>query len=298
MKRTVFIIYFITLSILLMTTKPTEGNEFTIVYTANSNGKLKGCSCPNDPYGGLSERVTLIRELRKKEKPFLLVDCGNMVSLFGGYETKASYVVRIMNLMKYDVAAAGRNEMFKGISKALDMNRISRFPMISATIAYKTKQNLVFKPYITKKVNGRIIGITAVCDSSCFIRINPQEYDYTVLPTHGTFTAILDEISSKCDLIIVLSQIAPDLNKKLLQDYPEVDIIVEGYGNRKYDPPVKTPNGVIVSPGIYGQFVGLITVEKSDGNITIKRSEMIPVLEFPEDKKAHKIVLEYNDRRL
>jgi len=41
----------------------------------------------------------------------------------------------------------------------------------------------------------------------------------------------------------------------------------------------------------------LITIEKSDEKVNIKRSEMIPVLNIPEDKKAHKLVVEYYRKR-
>ena len=297
MKRTSFIIYIITFSIFLIASKHSDGKELTIVYTANSNGKLRYCNCPGNPFGGLAERVTLIRDLRKKEQPFLLVDSGNMVSLFGDFDLKASCVVRMMNLMKYDAAAASRNEMYRGITRALAITRVAKFPMISASIADKTNQNLVFRPYVAREINGSTIAVIAVCDSTYFVQSDSHEFDYTILPINDTLKGILSDISSECDFIIVLSQMSLNSNEALLQRFPEVDLIIEGYGNKKYDPPVTTPNGIIVSPGTYGEFVGLITVEKSSGNITIKRSELIPVLGIPEDKKAHKIAVEYYQKR-
>ena len=297
MKKTTFIIFASIFLIFFEQTSLSQSKELTIVYTANSNGKLMYCNCPGDPYGGLSERVTLIRKLRKKEKPFLLVDSGNMVGLFGDYDLKASCVIRMMNLMKYDAAAAARNEMFKGIPRALAMSGKAKFPVISASIADKTKQNPVFKPYVTRKISGATITITGVCDSSCFVTGNSMEYDYTTLPVSDTLSGILNAISPESDFIVVLSQMAPDSNIALLRDFPSVDIIIESYGNKKYEPPVTTPNGIIVSPGHSGRFVGLITIEKSDGKVKIKRSEMIPVLNIPEDRKAHKIVVEYYHKR-
>ena len=113
MKKTTFIIFASIFLIFFEQTSLSQTKELTIVYTANSNGKLIECNCPGDPYGGLSERVTLIHKLRKKEKPFLLVDSGNMVSLFGDYDLKASCVIRMMNLMKYDVQLNINNLLWK-----------------------------------------------------------------------------------------------------------------------------------------------------------------------------------------
>jgi hypothetical protein len=86
-------------------------------------------------------------------------------------------------------------------------------------------------------------------------------------------------------------------NTSLLRRFPGIDLIVEGYGNKKYDPAVVTSDGVIVSPGGGGEHVGLITLDKSNGNVTVKRSELIPVLDIPEDKQAHTIVRHYYDNR-
>ncbi|HUT62372.1 MAG TPA: hypothetical protein VMZ04_00300 [Anaerolineae bacterium] len=288
-----FIIGLMTAAFLVAWSEPGQSGELTIIYTANSNGKLTACNCPNDPYGGLSERVTLIRDLRKKEQPFLLVDSGNMVSLFGDHELKAECVARIMNLMKYDAAGVGRSEMYHGITSARAMSRTAKFPMISTTIVYKNDLKPVFQPHITKKINGVSVTILALGDSTFFLQEIERDYDYKILPVKNMYESIASAIATQSDFIVVLSQMALESNTSLLRHFPEIDLIVEGYGNKKYDPPITTPEGVIVSPGAGGEHVGLITLEKSDGNITVKRSELIPVLDIPEDNQAHSIVRYY-----
>ena len=295
MKNTafVFLLCTITSAICVMSSQALETKELTVVYTANSTGKLRDCNCPSDPYGGLAERVSLIRELRKKENPFLLLDSGNMVSLFGDFDKKAAVVARLMNLMEYDAAAAGGNELYRGIVHAQTLSRETKFPMISATVVDTTGHRLFFKPYVTREISGNTVAVIAVCDPACFALKYSGEHDFAVLSPNDVLAGILADISPECDFTIVLSQMPNSANKALLRDFPAIDIIVEGYGNNKYDPPVTTRNGVIVSPGGRGQFVGLITVEKSHGDISVKRSELIPVLDFPEDVKAGKILQKY-----
>ena len=63
--------------------------RLTVVYTGNIDGKLRGCSCPGDPFGGLVERATLIGDIRDRAGgPFLLLDAGNIAGLFGDYDLK------------------------------------------------------------------------------------------------------------------------------------------------------------------------------------------------------------------
>lgn len=295
MKKKIAVIFLIGITLCFGKHDFASGGELTVVYTANTSGKLRSCNCPNDPYGGLAERVTLLKNLRPKEKPFLLVDGGNMVSLFGSYDLKASCVIRIMNLMEYDAAGAGWQEMFHGVNSALKMRDEAKFPLLSATIVKNSDGTNVFEPYIITKVGENSVGIISVCDSTNLIKnLPPKVNDYSFLSKSDILNHTLREISSKSDFIVVLSQLSPDENKKMLINFPIIDFIVESNHNKKYDPPVVTPDGVIVSPGRGGQFIGLITLEKSKtGKISIKRHEFLPVLHFPEDKKAHKICMEY-----
>ena len=69
MKKAIIIIYG-----LLVFSISAFSEDLIIIYTANSNGKLKTCGCPDDPYGALSERVTLIKQLRNNNPPFFT--CG------------------------------------------------------------------------------------------------------------------------------------------------------------------------------------------------------------------------------
>ncbi len=295
MKKRISVIFLIGIILYFSKFDFASGGELTVVYTANTSGKLRTCGCREDPYGGLSERVTLLKNLRSKEGPFLLVDGGNIVSLFGSYDLKASCIIRIMNLMEYDAAGAGWQEMFHGVNSALKMRDEAKFPILSATIVKNSDGANVFKPFEITKVGENSVGIISVCDSTYLIKnLPPKVDDYGFLPKSDILNYALQEISSESDFIVVLSQLSPDENKNMLEKFPIIDLIVESNHNKKYDPPVVTPEGIIVAPGRGGQFVGLITLEKSEsGNISIKRHDFLPVLNFPEDKEAHKIYMEY-----
>jgi S-sulfosulfanyl-L-cysteine sulfohydrolase len=292
-----FIFLFIVMTFLFFTTvELCYSKELTIVYTANTGGKLRECGCPNDPYGGLSERASLLKIMRSKEtEPFLLVDAGNMVSLFGPYESKAGYVIRLMNLMGYDAAGIGCQELFYGIQPALMMEKNAKFPFISSTISDSTNNKLLFKPYIISKVNGLKVGILCVCDSTGLTKIGPpKKKDFSFINVTDMLKKNIGEIRSKCDYIILLSHLSDEQNKSISKQFPEINLIIEAYNNKKIESPVNTGDGLIVSPGSHGQFLGIITIDKSkNGKTNLKSHSFIPVLDIQEDKEAHKIVMEY-----
>jgi len=274
-----------------------SGAELTVVYTANSFGKLRACNCPNDPYGGLAERVTMMKELRKKESPFLLVDSGGMMSLFGQYDLRARTVMRLMNLMGYNAAGTGCYEFARGVESAYSMGETAEFPLLSTTIAAEADSVPVFKSWVVKTVGSCTAGIISVCDSTCLIPIgSPRPKGYFFLPAEDTVRRALEEISPRCDFIIMLSSLSSTLNERMADMFPSLDLIVESNGSHIIDPPEAVPHGIIVSPGDRGKFVGLITLVKNgDGTVSLKRHELFPVLQYSEDRKAHTIVMEFYD---
>ena len=268
--------------------------EITIAYTANSSGKLRECGCPGDPYGGFSERVTMIKELRKKEKPFLLVDAGNMVSLYGDHELKASSIFRMMESMGYDAAGVGRLELFNGIGSIRQTAEKADFPLLSASIVGDDSTGCAFKPYEICTINGQKVGIVSICDSTCFIPYRQKKQVFKILPVSESLEPVIAKLTQEAHFIVVLSHMTTETNTQLLKDYPLIDLVIQGYGNKRLKTPEQPSCGFLVAPGSRGQFVGLITLEKSaSGNLSLKRSEMLPVLDFKEDKKAAEIVTYY-----
>lgn len=271
-----------------------SNQNITIAYTAGTSGKLAACGCPGDPYGGLSERATLVSKLRAKEGPILLLDAGNMVSLFGDFQERAACVMRLMNLMAYDAAGVGRQEMFRNTREALSFAKAAKFPLLSATMTAKNSSNLLFEPYTVRTVGGVRVGIVAVCDTNAYIPDINRVFDYSILPLDKALDPIIGKMKGTVDYIIVLSQMDEKADAKLLARYPAVDLVIEGYGNSALEKPIASGRGFIVAPGSRGQYVGLLTLEKSGTSAArVTRSELIEVLDIPADKKADEIIRAY-----
>ncbi len=280
--------------VLLTISRSALSEEVVLAYTANSSGKLTACGCPGDPYGGLAERVTLIRTLRKEEKNLLLLDAGNMVSLFGDYEARADCVMRMMNLMDYDAAGVGRMELFRNTSPALVMGRTARFPLLSANILPVKGGSPVFRPYTVLTAGKVSVAVIGVCDSTAFFPELNRPSDFTVIPAEQALAPVLSELRGKADFIVVLSHMEPARSEQLLERFPELDLVIQGYGNRELEKPKKVSRGFFAAPGDRGQFVGVIRLEKNGVRAPVlKRGELIPVLDIPEDKKAMDMVKQY-----
>ncbi len=267
--------------------------RLTVVFTGNIDGKLRGCTCPNDPHGGLTERATLIDGIRNRsDGPFLLLDAGNMAGLFGDYDLKGTIAMRLMNLMGYDVAAAGRNELFKGISRGRDIVSTARFPVVNASLVRETDGSHIFDTHAQVPVGDITVGVTAVSDSTSFFSIQDMVFHYDVLPIEEALTPVLGKLEDTCDVIVVISRLHSDLNPGLLERFPEIDLVIEGYGNAPLEEPGITPGGIIVAPG-GGGYVGTVTITKNGGVVTAESHEIVPLLDIPAKPQATAIALKY-----
>ena len=273
--------------------------ELTVAYTANSSGKLTECGCPGDPYGGLAERVTLMKKLRATEGPFILLDAGNMVSLFGDFDARAACVMRLMNSMGYDAAGVGRQELFHNTGKAFTMCDSAKFPFISATFARLSDGKPAFKRYALVKSGKVTVGVTSLTDSiNGYIPEINRAFDYSILPWERELRSVLEEMKGKADFVVVLSQMDRPGNETLLKMFPSVDLVIQGNGNKELKQPVQLSGGYLVMPGDRGQFVGMIRLERAKGGkLLLKKAELTPVLDIPQDKKAMDMVREYYRKR-
>jgi 2',3'-cyclic-nucleotide 2'-phosphodiesterase (5'-nucleotidase family) len=278
-------------------THKARGMELTVLYSANSSGKLAACSCPSDPYGGLAERVTLLKKLRAGNKYSLLLDAGNMVSLFGDFDDRAACVMRLMNLMKYTAAGVGRQELFHDTRSALTMSRVAKFPFLTASIV-RTGGGPVFRPYTIVKAGKITVGIIGLADSSCYFPEIQRKFDYSVTPYSRALPPILKELEKKADFIVVLSQMEMTRSEELLRVFPSVALVIQGYGNRELEKPKRIGRGFLAAPSDRGQFVGVIRLGKTPGGaVDLQKSELVPVLEIEGDRKALDIIKNYYQKR-
>jgi 2',3'-cyclic-nucleotide 2'-phosphodiesterase (5'-nucleotidase family) len=267
----------------------------TIVYTGNTEGKLETCSCPSDPYGGLIERATLLKDLRTWEKSFLLVDAGRSLSLFGDFEGRSAMIMQLMSKMKYDAVGIDTFELFYGVAGMSSSRKSASFPLLSATVAGKDGKP-AFTPCVVKKLGSATVAIISLCDSTGIDMVGDVKvHDFTLLSPEAALKQALRTVTVKPDYVVVLSTMEPKTNTALLKRVPEIDLIIEAYGNRKSDMPRMSPDGVIVCPGGKGQFLGLITLSREkSGAVSVERHEFLPVLDVPADIEAESILDRYD----
>ena len=242
-----------------------ESTAVRILFTNNSNGKLVDCNCRNDPYGGLAERVGLIREYRTEYPDVLVLDSGGYFGLTNP-AVKGNLILNLMDAMGYDMVGIGDQELYNGLGNFLESYGWYRDRIVNASIR-DTDGEPMFTPYKIFTKGGRRIGVTGLVSNETFKFFPAERMDFTVEEPDSALARILPELKRSCDYIVVLSQMGIEGDRKLAAKWPGIDLIIGGHSQTLIEKPVRSGKTRIVQAGKGGGHVGEIVLRFSESNI-------------------------------
>ncbi|HEY3416113.1 MAG TPA: metallophosphatase [Armatimonadota bacterium] len=255
----------------------------------------------NTDAGGLARRATLIARLRKDTThPLVLIDAGDVFTrgpwqkqCFGQPEVEA------LNAMGYDLFCIGNCD-FKGKPGAdgrevlLGLQRISHFPWLGANLSAGGTgvPPAGISPFTIRRYGEMRVGFLGL--TALRARKYPQlKGVWTIDDPIVAAKRWVPLARKECDILIAVTHLGVDLDKKLAAEVPGIDAIVGGDSHTflRQQVLVKNPQGVevpIVQAGAYGVVVGQLdlTFEKGEAGwrLTHSAGKLIPLdKSIPED---------------
>ncbi|MFC1485922.1 hypothetical protein ACFL55_02725 [Candidatus Latescibacterota bacterium] len=247
-----------------------------ILFTNNANGKLTACNCPDDPYGGLAERVSLITAYRESNSDIMLVDSGGYFGLTED-ESQGRLVFELMGRMGYDVIGIGDQELYHGLGTFLDRYGAFRKRIVSATLLSEDGER-VFQPYRIVTTGGVRIGIIGLVSDETFRFFPAERRDFRVANPDSVLADVLPALADSCEFIVVLSQLGVEGDKRLAERWPAIGLIMGGHSQTLLAEPLTIGGTAIVQAGKNGGRVGEVVLTRDPGGtISIKSYRLIEV---------------------
>ncbi|WP_093668437.1 bifunctional metallophosphatase/5'-nucleotidase [Tenacibaculum sp. MAR_2009_124] len=218
-------------------------------------------------YGGMARVETVHQDLLRKNKNVLLVHAGDFLnpSLLGtikvnGERVRGKQMVEVMNAMNFDVTAFGNHEFdlsYKDLQKRINE---SSFDWISSNVLHKIsgKKERFYKEtigvkkdlkdtYIKEFTFGENktlrVGFISVCIPS-----NPKDYVHYG-NIYENIKRSYNELKPKVDIVLGLTHLSIDQDKKIAEMLPELPLIMGGHEHtNSYD------------------YVGNVAIAKADAN--------------------------------
>lgn len=231
---------------LSMTAQDTK--ELIILQTSDVHSRIEPVNQKgnrNFNEGGFVRRATFLDQFRKEHKNVLLFDCGDISQGTPYYNMFQGEVeVKLMNVMKYDAMTIGNHEFDFDVDNMARLFKMADFPVVCANYNLETtKLKDIVKPYVILDRFGLKIGVFGLgAKPEGLIQANKCEgvvYEDPIRVSNEV-AALLKE--KGCDLVICLSHLGIQMDKKLVGKTRNIDVILGGHSHTFMKGPQKYRN--------------------------------------------------------
>ncbi len=194
--------------------------------------------------------------------------------------TKGRSQIEILNAVKPDVFVIGNHEFDYGWKNFQKMIPDAKFDIYGANVLdVKTKQPLL-KDYKIYEINGKkiaIIGITT--EELPGLTLSENLEGIKIAGQIETVKKIVEKLKKKnIHLIIAVTHIGIDEDKKLAEAIPELDLIVGGHSHTYLSRAKIIGNTHIVQAASYGRYIGEFKFSCDETKITDFDYKLIEVV--------------------
>ena len=305
-----FLTVVIILTALVFPTGVAAGNPtfVTILYTNDFHGNLLGFTPIDNIVGGSARIATLVKEVRNTAPGIvLLLDAGDAThgTVLSNFFNGAT-VIDVMNAMGYDAMEIGNHDFNYGQGVLAERASQAHFPLLAANIKVTaTGETPPFcRPYLIERVMGVRIAIFGLITPETPIVTHPKNVvGLTFLDPIETAKRIVPMLRPSADLVIALTHIGYEMDRRLAQEVPGIHVIVGGHSHTKIDVPqrigwvgacIPCGNPIIVQAWENGKVLGRLDLEMRRMAIVRFSGRLIDVTaDIPEDPEVKAIIEPY-----
>jgi 2',3'-cyclic-nucleotide 2'-phosphodiesterase (5'-nucleotidase family) len=242
----------------------------------------------------LARIATAIEGLRDKNT--LVLDAGDNAD-FARMETEGTngrISSALLNRMGFTARVFGNNEGFAGKENGRIIADSSNFPPITCNMYDLEGRKLCFLEDATivhvSDLRVLIVGVTApmnVFHHLFGIHVKDPEEEVDRVLAHYS--------KDSYDLLVVLSHLGLEGDKKLASRFPNIHVIIGGHSHSILSEPAAQGNTVICQAGHFGEYLGELNIEFDAKSKKIRHFEgrLLPSLEYPESSVIMSLIRRY-----
>ena len=282
----------------LKATSPQE--TLLVLYTGNTQGHLEPCGCFIGQSGGLPRRATAISSIRAQGFSPLLVDLGGILPTQESKmkesvlsmatspndavaktltldkvhpldQLRTQKVLESMQLLKYEALVPDRADMNFGEDFMTDTLARQEFPLLTANIE-ELKGNV--QPVLMRTVGDKKVAVLGL--SSLLLQ------DTNVLDH------LLPEIQKQADFIVILSNLSPEVNRTIAENYQRISAILShGTGETE-----EIGNVLLAYSGANGETLGALLLN-ADNTPGVSAQQIALTEEVEDDTQIRELLQDF-----
>jgi 5'-nucleotidase / UDP-sugar diphosphatase len=241
--------------------------------------------------GGFPALATAVGRVRREQGPdnVLLVDGGDTFSddLLGNL-TRGEVVIRLMNSLGYQLMALGNHDYDYGSERTRELDQIANFPMRAANVVeVKTGMPFLGDPTMVFEAADIRVGFLTLTYHNTGYTGNSKNYEGLEFKD-GVEAArqYLPDLRRRSDLVVVLSHLGSAMDRVLVREVPEMDIIIGAHSHDRISNE-RIGDVTLVQAVSDNSVLGEIVVSLHGTQITNVKSRLHTLWldEFPEDQE-------------
>ncbi len=299
--------------------------QLTVLHTNDTHGHLLPFSFPEKyppnsdlarltvrrDIGGAARRGALVKKIRQEpNRHVLLADAGDICdgSPFST-EYHGDADIAVMNAIGYDVACPGNHEFSNPFSQVMKLATSANYPVVCANVIRVAHGKQAWTTHVFKKLGVLRVAVFGLTTPSGQSYLGAKD-DVKILSPIDAARELVPRLRNEADLVVAVTHIGEDEDRKLAAAVPGIDVIVGGHSHTLLPRPVfiasrgasrsGSVNGtIIVQAHQYGGTLGRLDLQvgkTSDGGwaVTSYTGRLIPVTAAAgEDAKVAKVVDKY-----
>ena len=279
--------------------------KITILYFNDLHGHLapfKRKYSTRELSGGFARLGYLVKKIRKENAnkgiDTLVFSAGDnfqgtpMSTAFKGEAEFSAF-----NELMIDAAAVGNHDFDYSADNLFELAKMARFPIISATVYQLNGSEAVFKPdLILTTKNGIKVGMIGLTTPETPITTHPRNvFDLRFVEPPLAMQRHFEKLKKQSDILIALSHLGLDEDRKLAGLYPGLDLIIGGHTHSILPEPLKVGEVLIAQAGDRGLYLGRLDLEVEKRNVKVLSAQLISVdSSIPEDPGLKALVDSYS----
>jgi len=214
----------------------TIGDSLLLLITGNSHGFMEVCGCEASQSGGLARRASVLKRVRARRTPTLVLDAGSMFPKASDHEWRdpvehrgAQCFLGIVGNLRYDAAALGSTEFMRGPSIAQEAVGLHpAVPFLCANVRSAGKE--IASAVRVVERDGMRIGVIGLFEPPPWEVRGRELGDALVSLEIASIISTLDSlvplVAPRVRLLVVLGRIGPATIRRIASRYAEINLIV------------------------------------------------------------------------
>jgi hypothetical protein len=240
----------------------------TLVHSNDLLGDLEPCGCRTNPLGGLARKANLLSHL--EDTSLLQLDAGDLLFsansvpelLKDQAELQARYLLKTLDGLHHDAVVPGEKDFALGFKTFEKLRKGTKIRFLAANLVMRKGGRAAFEKsalFERKEKNGKTIKIAVVGIVGTDLSL-PSELK--ALPAIATAKREVAALRKKADLVVLLTHVGLEEDRRLASQVPGVDIIIGGHTQSFLQEPQTVGKTIIYQSSFRNQYLGVLPLHK------------------------------------